>query len=382
MLTVERLDNASQFDSLRQDWDRLAIGNRMRSAVWAQAWWDCFPHRYEPYILVVRDSKGVQGIFPLALDKSTLRGRRLITVGSGKACGDNLGILAAPRIERHVACTLADWLAEASGPDAWDSLDFDGIQPSDSTMTVFRNQLESVHQVNVIQKSSENCWAIDLTSGWNGILAEMSKRTRRTVKSDLFARYIDLGRTRLRVAESLEEAHAMLGMIAVFHQSRWQERDVDGCFATKGFGDFLASLINHWWPSGIAYVATLELDGRPVAGGIGMWSDEELAVYLIGMDIEANEHRPGLLWHVESSRLAIDAGKQSYNFLRGDEEYKSRFGAKPTVQQRWLATSPRWIPRLRGAALQKGIEVRDWFRKRPKTADSAATKPSLTDAST
>jgi CelD/BcsL family acetyltransferase involved in cellulose biosynthesis len=80
------------------------------------------------------------------------------------------------------------------------------------------------------------------------------------------------------------------------------------------------------------------------------------------MDDSLSEHRPGWLFTVESIRHAIQHGKERFNFLRGDEDYKRRIGAQPTVQQRWLATSPRLIPRLRGAALQKGIEVRDWFR--------------------
>ena len=174
----------------------------------------------------------------------------------------------------------------------------------------------------------------------------------------------------------------MLDLTAAFHQSRWSERNVEGCFATKGFREFLDDLICKWHPTGIAYVATIELDGKPVAGGVGMWGPDELAMYLIGMDVEALASRPGLLFTVESIRSAIRLGKQSFNFLRGDEEYKARLGAKPTVQQRWLATSPRLLPRLRGAALQKGIEVRDWFRSRAKDTDPIATEQSLTDANT
>jgi CelD/BcsL family acetyltransferase involved in cellulose biosynthesis len=126
----------------------------------------------------------------------------------------------------------------------------------------------------------------------------------------------------------------------------------------------------------------LELDGVPVAGGIGMWSPDELSLYLVGMDVEAMQYRPGWLFNIGSIRMAIQAGVSSFNFLRGDEEYKGRLGAEPTVQQRWLATSPRWVPRLRGAALKKGIEVRDWFRNRTKAVDPDATSQSLADANT
>jgi CelD/BcsL family acetyltransferase involved in cellulose biosynthesis len=202
------------------------------------------------------------------------------------------------------------------------------------------------------------------------------------VKNVVIAEYISTGRAQLSVANSPEQAHAMLAMTASFHQSRWNERNIDGCFGTKGFDKFLATLIERWWSTGIVYVARLDVDGAPVAGGIGMWGPDELALYLVGMNTEAAECRPGWIFNVESIRLAINAGKQSFNFLRGDEEYKARLGAAPTVQQRWQVTSPRLIPKLRGAALQRGIEVRDWFRKRLKAADPTSTAQSLVDAST
>jgi CelD/BcsL family acetyltransferase involved in cellulose biosynthesis len=249
-------------------------------------------------------------------------------------------------------------------------------------MQAFHKQLESVHGIPVTQKASENCWAIDLQAGWEGFLKGMSKRTRRLVRNEIIDCYLNSGRAQVRVAESRTEAQIMLKKIASFHQSRWSERNIDGCFGTNGFEKFLEMLLDQWWESGIAYVAMLELDGRPVAGGIGMWSANELALYLVGMDIEFKEARPGWIFNVASIRTAIQAGMSSFNFLRGDEEYKGRLGAKPTIQQRWLATSPRLVPRLRSAALQKGIEVRDWFRNRAKAVDPDATSQSLADANT
>jgi len=336
----------------------------MRSFDWSQAWQECLGSQTIPYTLVVRNGSDVQGILPLALDCSTIRGRRLVLAGSGKACGDNLGILFAPGFEEQVARELAQWLSLAKGNDRWDCLDLDGVQPGNVAMAAFLEQLQTVQQLDVEVKSSESCWAIDLSGGWDAIFAKLSNRMRRMVNNNFLAQYINTGRARLKVAESLEEALEMLKITADLHQSRWQECNIDGCFAVDGFNDFLVAMVSKWWPLGIAYVANLELDGRPVAGVIGMWERDELAIYLVGMDVEAREHRPGWLASVESVRHAIQAGKSRFNFLRGDEEYKGRLGAEPTVQQRWIVTSPRLLPRLRGATVRKGIEVRNWFRRR------------------
>jgi len=310
----------------------------------------------------------------------------LILIGSGRACGDDLGILAACGAEEKVASELSNWLANANGKDTWDCLDLDGIQPSNRVIAEFQQQLRSVHQIDFEVKPSESCWAIEISGGWEQVLTSMSKRMRRLVKNSMMTDYIETGRARLKVAESIEEARSMLKTTAGFHQARWNERNIKGCFVVDGFNDFLVSLIEHWLPTGIAYVAMLELDGKPAAGVFGFWGPQELSLYLVGMDNEVQEHRPGWLLSIESIRLAIRSGKQRVNLLRGDEEYKSRLGAAPTVQQRWIASSPRLLPRLRGAALRKGIEVRDWFRSpkhsHAKAAGPVASSPSSTDANT
>ncbi len=371
--TISRINDLDELATIAPDWDQLIGDQRMRSLDWAHAWWNAFGSQLKPYVLVVRKGGQVRGILPLALETTLLRGRRLILIGSGKACGDDLGLIASPDDAETVAVEVAEFLDQASGKNVWDFLDLDGIQPSNPTSACLIRQLGAIDGLHLEKKTGPSCWTIHCDVGWDAYLLRLSKRMRKILK-DMDNNYLAPGRAVLKVASTLEEAREKLTTIAELHQSRWMTVDVNGCFGTDGFENFLGSLLEKWWDKDIALVATLQLDGKDVAGTFGYWETEELAIYLVGMDVNAQEHRPGWMLNAECMKLGLLAGKKRINFLRGDEEYKARLGADPTEQHRWVATSPRFWPRLRNAALKKGIEVRDWLNAGSKTAVRVDTK--------
>ncbi len=125
MLTIERLERLSDLPSIRDVWDRLADGSRMRSYTWAKAWWENLASGCDPYVLMANAKGEYAGFSPLRCNVSAVRGRRLILCGSGKACGDDLSILTTSENAESVAHAMADWLAQATGQDRWDSIDLD-----------------------------------------------------------------------------------------------------------------------------------------------------------------------------------------------------------------------------------------------------------------
>jgi CelD/BcsL family acetyltransferase involved in cellulose biosynthesis len=370
--TIQRLSNIHELVSHAPDWERLANNRRMRSLEWVQAWWQAFGSELKPYILVVRKGDEIRGFLPMALETTLVRGRRLILIGNGKACGDDLGLLTESPDAETVAVEVVEFLVQANGQDGWDSLDLDGLQPSNPTSASLIRQLEAVDSLHLEKKPGPSCWTIYADTSWETYLLRLSNRMRKLLK-ELDRDYLTPGRATLSAARTLDEARQKLTKIAELHQSRWKTVDVDGCFATHGFETFLQSLLERWWKQDIAFVVTLTLDGEEVAGTFGFWENEELAIYLVGMDPKAQKHRPGWMLNGECIKLALQAGKKRINFLRGDEEYKARLGADPTEQHRWVATSPRFWPRIRNSAIRTGVEVRNWLKCRSPQTESAAS---------
>jgi CelD/BcsL family acetyltransferase involved in cellulose biosynthesis len=53
-----------------------------------------------------------------------------------------------------------------------------------------------------------------------------------------------------------------------------------------------------------------------------------LWVYNSGMDTRYNEYSPGWVLLGELLKWANENGRQAFDFMRGDEDYKFRFGAQ------------------------------------------------------
>jgi CelD/BcsL family acetyltransferase involved in cellulose biosynthesis len=70
-------------------------------------------------------------------------------------------------------------------------------------------------------------------------------------------------------------------------------------------------------------------DGQPVAGAFGF--EDEFCSYLYNsaFDPAVSELSPGVVLVDRLIAGAIDAGKQRFDFLKGDEAYKRRMGAEP-----------------------------------------------------
>lgn len=68
--------------------------------------------------------------------------------------------------------------------------------------------------------------------------------------------------------------------------------------------------------------------GRPVAAAFGFEDDDTYYLYNSSFAPEAAAGSPGIVLCDRLIRAAVSAGRQRFDFLKGTEEYKRRFGAK------------------------------------------------------
>jgi CelD/BcsL family acetyltransferase involved in cellulose biosynthesis len=72
----------------------------------------------------------------------------------------------------------------------------------------------------------------------------------------------------------------------------------------------------------------LEIDNQKAAAYLSFDYIDQLWVYNSGIDIEYMEYSPGWVLLGELLKWAIQNGKKTFDFMRGDEDYKIRFGAQ------------------------------------------------------
>jgi CelD/BcsL family acetyltransferase involved in cellulose biosynthesis len=353
------------------DWERLAAGVPFRSWTWLAHWWRHYGPQSDAEALKTRlatlcvfdDTDALVGIAPWYLDCSAVRGRVLRPLGSGEVCSDYLSVLCQPAREEAVVGALADYLIENAGsdePDAlrWDLLELDGVDAEDRTMSTLAGDL-SVAGCSVHRQSRLNCWRLDLPTDWDGYFASLGKHLRRDARR--LERELRAGRVALHMATRLDELPQAMEILVDLHQRRRKMLGEKGCFASARFTAFYRDVVPELLRRGRVQLYWLEIDGSPAAAEYHLVGNGMLYVYQSGMDPDLLEHKPGNLINLMILRQAIERGYRAYDFLRGDEPYKARFGAQPRPSLELRIVPPRAAAQFRHNLWQAGRNVKQWL---------------------
>ena len=78
--------------------------------------------------------------------------------------------------------------------------------------------------------------------------------------------------------------------------------------------------------AGWLQLAFLEINGEKAAGYLNFDFNNHIWVYNSGMDYKYREYSPGWVLLGYLLRWANEQGRVAFDFMRGDEDYKYRFG--------------------------------------------------------
>lgn len=352
---------AAEIDALAADWNQWAGDVPFRRYEWLAAWWR---HYQQPgsqlFVIVVRDAEGaVVALAPWYRRQTLLSGRTLAFLGSGEVCSDYLSLLAAPELAELAAVRVAGWLT-GEGRGAWDTIELDGVEPQDAAVGALIQAL-AARGCLVDRRQRIGAWRLELPGDWKSYISRLSKSRRGGVRT-VEKRYFETGRAVVRSADSPADVERGLAILHDLHQRRRQSLGDAGCFASPRFAAFLADVSRRFFELGRLRLQWIELDGRPVAAEFDLCSSGAVYHYQSGIDPEAIEDKPGWLMQISALQQAIEEGFQAFDFLRGDEPYKSWWRAerRPLLEVRIAA--PRFSARLRHAAWAAGVRGKAWLR--------------------
>ena len=102
----------------------------------------------------------------------------------------------------------------------------------------------------------------------------------------------------------------------------------------KGFFRAMAYALQ---PPGWLQLAFIEVDGQKAASMLNFDYGDAILVYNSGYDPQRHAHlSPGIVLLTYCIQHAVELGRARFDFLRGDEPYKYRFGAKDTKVYRLI----------------------------------------------
>jgi CelD/BcsL family acetyltransferase involved in cellulose biosynthesis len=380
---IRRFTTLDELVPYADDWDRLAAGVPFCGSTWLWHWWrhyglqnDADRSRRRLAVLgVFNDADVLMGVAPWYVDSSVVHGRVLRPLGSGEVCSDYLSVLCHPARKDAIVDALAEYLVRSALDDApgalhWDLLELDGVGADDHVMASLLDNL-GLLGCTLHRRPGLSCWRLELPTEWDCYVASLAKRQRRTVRH-LEKEVIHTDRVVLHTPARLDELPEAMDILVDLHQRRRQSLGEPGCFASPPFLGFYRDVVPELLRRGQVQLYWLELDGKPAAAEYHLQGDGVLYVYQAGVNPELLEQSPGNVINLMILRQAIERGFRGYDFLRGDEGYKARFGAHPRPTFGWRVVPPRAAAQVRHNLWLAGSNVKQWLKKRVRQGPPAA----------
>lgn len=320
----------ADWQALAPEWSALAdrvaapIGAFVRPQFLA-AWWQVFGQPFTLDLHAVRASdRSLIGVLPLMRRADTLS-----FIGNSDVC-DYMDLVAEPSREREVVAALADHLAASSYRVA----DLRGLAECSPTLA-YLPALAKARGWSVQREQEAVCPVVDLPADWPHYLDGLQRKHRHEVRRKL-RNLLDGGAS---IDLEIADDPAQIGdNLRDLLQMLTASRGDKAAFLTDAMADFFCALARNLVSQRWATFCFLRVDGKRVAAVLAFDHQDTLLLYNSGYDPAYRDRAVGMACKVLCVRDAIEKGKRTVNFLRGDESYKMQLGGIPTPVTRLLLT--------------------------------------------
>jgi CelD/BcsL family acetyltransferase involved in cellulose biosynthesis len=301
---------------------------------WQSTWWK---HLGEGELLLLGfradDDGRLVGIAPLFRTQSD-DGKAVLNLVGCRDVSDYLDVIIELGQEDAVFTALLDYL-EQDAP-AWDLVDLCNI-PQDSTTFVRLRELAEARGYATLVEVEDVCPIIELPASWDDYLMSIDKKQRHEIRRKL-RRADGSADTRFVVIGPGHDLEAEMRTFIDLHQKSAPDKDEFMDPRMQGFFLDVAQVLQD---AGWLQLTFVEMDGIKAASLLNFDYGGDILVYNSGYDPMQFSHlSPGIVVTARCIEHAIDLGRRKFDFLRGDEVYKYRFGAQDTEIRRLLIARP------------------------------------------
>jgi CelD/BcsL family acetyltransferase involved in cellulose biosynthesis len=337
-MRIEAHFESGGFWALKPEWNDLVHRSRQDTVFltweWQSTWWK---HLGEGSLLLLgfraeKDGRLV-GIAPLFHTQTDDRQPVLHQIGC-RDVSDYLDLIVEQGQEDAVYQALLGYLQEEA--PAWDLVDLCNIPQTSQTFVRLRDMAES-QGLQTLVEIEDVCPIIDLPSTWDDYLMMLDKKQRHEVRRKMRKAEYEAN-ARFFVVGLEQDLQAAMEEFVDLHQRSTPEKDE---FMDPKMQRFFFDVAQVLQEKGWLQLAFVEMDGQKAATLLNFDYGESILVYNSGYDPSQFRHlSPGIVVTACSIEYAIALGRSKFDFLRGDEVYKYRFGAQDTEVRRLLIAKP------------------------------------------
>lgn len=329
-IQVRVLQTGAELERLRDEWNELLSGSHADCLFltweWTASWWRHLGNDRTLHVIEVRERNRLIGLAPF-----TILNGRVEFMGSGTVGSDYLDLIVRRESEQEVIDAMARNL-ETLGHQ----LRLSHFLPG-SAVYQLAERLRT-RGYRVFDRRINVCPFMTLAGqNWDSFLATLGRRHRENIRRRIRKLPADAS---FRRTATQEEVRKNLTSLISLHNQRWDTRGGSDALRDGPVQEFHREFAALAFDRGWLRLYVLHLGDQPAAAVYAFNYKGTSLYYQAGVAPEYSGMSLGLVALGLSIQDALEEGAVEYDFLHGDEEYKSLW-ARETRELRILEAYPR-----------------------------------------
>lgn len=327
-----------EFAAIQPQWESLFAANPGHSPFLAWGWMSAWrrhlagPHKLR--VQVLEDEAGnARAIVPL-LERRTGRGRCAVLTNFcayGPECSDHLGILVHPALGGEASAILAaSALKLANAATRIELRSLAGSIDTGDLHTAF-----TVSGRRTRQASEQPCPSLILPHSWDELLQRLSRNFRSQVRRNSRA-INDSAALNMRRVPAADSA-AFIERLIQLNRDRMRSTGRVSSLENEAFRLFLRDATDYMANTGMAWMDVIESRQEILAASLNFVHGTSVYYYMGGFSERLRRCGPGNALFAQVIQRAIGDRYQRFDFLRGAEAYKYRWGVEDVNNMRVTA---------------------------------------------
>ncbi len=319
---------AETFETIWEEWERIlpdCVANTIFVTPWWQkVWWNNFGHGNKLWIHSVREGDSVLGVAPL------MERAGVVTFVGDKDLSDYFDFLAIEGNEEDFYRALCSHLADSDID--WRCLDLPSLREDSPTLNYLPALAEERGLKVQIERETTTPVA-QLPNTWDEYVAGLRRKDRHELRRKLRRLEGTDGHHQYQCSNGDGLGDCMDDFFRLLRASKEEKAE----FLTPGRERFFVDIAEELSSRDQFKLYFLEVSGERVACCICLDYGGSYLLYNSGYDPGYSQLSVGLLNKAFSIRTAIEEGRRSFNFLKGNERYKYHLGGQDVSVYRLTA---------------------------------------------
>lgn len=330
-MNVELVTRRKDLAALTQRWDELAQTDLrdgfFRTSTWFLSWIEHVRQDAKPFVVVVRDNAGeIVGLAPLCRLTNWDLGFPLTGISSAGrevVSGDFLDFVSERAERATITSAILGFLWDVRSK--WSMLTLGELLDGSESHRALEN-LGDKTGLAVRLQEERTCPHIVLPGSFEEYLSSLSNSSRYHIRRR-FRDIVEKKGGRIEVFSKPQDIANHLDLLIRLHLARWRSKNLPGTMGQSGFAPFLKQVCGKPPAGSECRLYLLTYGGSPAAALLTFYFGQSALYYQAGWDPNSPiaHLSPGVVLMAQSIRDAIEHGLRYYEFLRGDEAYKSRW---------------------------------------------------------